>query len=50
MFPSEDVAMPLTEEAVCDTADLLVPITPLHDPGAKKTRGVSIIPSFFTIK
>jgi hypothetical protein len=46
MFPSRDVAMPLTEEDVCDTTDLLVPITPflllLPLLLTYKTRGVAI--------
>jgi hypothetical protein len=54
MFPSGDVAMPLTEEDVCDTTDLLQPITPFPHhiplPLTYKTRGVAIIPSDYTIK
>jgi hypothetical protein len=54
MFPSRDVAMPLTEEDVCDMADLLVPITPYpllsHLPLTYETRGVAIIPLDFNIK
>jgi hypothetical protein len=46
MFPSRYVAMPLTEEDVCDTADLLVPFTPslLLTPllYTSETRGVAI--------
>jgi hypothetical protein len=46
MFPSRDVAMPLTVEDVCDTADLLVPFTPflllLPLLISSKTRGVAI--------
>lgn len=62
MFPSRDVAMPLTEEDVCDTADLLVPFTPflLLMPllYTSETRGVAITIrlhyeieiSFFTVR